>query len=84
MKKVSRNCRIAWSRHNFPLMTERENHFIARGYDRLSHNGTIFLFVTDIANRKDLQDDCEYIRKINPKSVPLSYKFMMIIYTPIS
>lgn len=42
------------------------------------------MFVTDIANRKDLQEDCEYIPKINHKAVPLSYRFMMLIYTPVS
>lgn len=54
-KVLGRNSRIGYSVNDFPILDKREAFYQGIGYDRVSHNGTIFAFSRTLHNRPDLQ-----------------------------
>lgn len=83
-KVVSRNEKIGSSKIYIPLLTDRETYFYAAGYDRVKHNGTVFLYSKTINTDQVYQEKYQY--KVPEKSnyVRLEYKFFIVEYYPIN
>jgi hypothetical protein len=50
-KMLGRNSRLGYAVNEFPILDKREAFFQGIGYDRLSENGTIFLYSRTLHNR---------------------------------
>lgn len=44
LKVCARNAKIGHCINDFPLLSKREAFFFGIGYDRLDHNGSIFIY----------------------------------------
>ena len=62
----------------------RESYFQGIGYNRLDHDGTLFMFTRSIENREDLQEEMGYTPVVNPDAVQLIYKYFVLKYQPIA
>lgn len=65
-----------------PILPSREAFYEGVGYDRLSTNRTIFLYIRSIHNQPELLKELSYQPKFHAKTVPLDFKFISLEYTP--
>lgn len=59
-KVVARNMKIGNFVVDVPILSSREAFYQGVGYDRLSTNGTIFLYIRSIHNKPDLLKELNY------------------------
>jgi hypothetical protein len=83
-KIVARNCRIGHAVNNIPLLAKRESFFQGIGYDRISHNGTFFLYSRSLNGRDELQRELGYVVKESKGAIQLDYRYLVMEYRPVT
>jgi len=81
-KYVDRNHKLGYCVFDFPILSQREAFFEGIGFNRLNHNGTIFMYCQSINDRPEYCSKLDYKPIPNPKFVQINFEYLLIKYIP--
>jgi len=81
-KYVDRNHKLGYCVFDFPILSQREAFFEGIGFNRLNHNGTIFMYCQSINDRPEYCSKLDYKPIPNPKFVQINFEYLLIRYIP--